>query len=112
MEEKNVKMCNLILLKLLCDILDLNVISQNVTKDKSKVQFYTFISSFNIKSLFNYLTPSNFFKFFFDEDYFKEYKRQLDNLKNYKEISDDTAFYENNVVIRAFLNKFGVFKKN
>ncbi len=112
MEEKNVKMCNLILLKLLCDILDLNVISQNVTKDKSKVQFYTFISSFNIKSLFNYLTPSNFFKFFFDEDYFKEYKRQLDNLKNYKEISDDTAFYENNVVIRAFLNKFEVFKKN
>lgn len=111
-EEKNVKMCNLILLKLLCDILDLNVISQDVTKDKSKVQFYTFISSFNIKSLFNYLTPSNFFKFFFDEDYFKEYKRQLDNLKNYKEISDDTAFYENNVVIRAFLNKFEVFKKN
>lgn len=111
-EEKNVKMCNLILLKLLCDILDLNVISQNVMKDKSKVQFYTFISSFNIKSLFNYLTPSNFFKFFFDEDYFKEYKRQLDNLKNYKEISDDTAFYENNVVIRAFLNKFEVFKKN
>ena len=109
-EEKNVKMRNLILLKLLCDILDLNVISQNVTKDKRKVQFYTFISSFNIKSLFNYLTPSNFSKFFFDEDYFKEYKRQLDNLKNYKEISDDTSFYENNVVIRAFLNKFEVFK--
>lgn len=109
-EEKNVKMRNLILLKLLCDILDLNVISQNVTKDKRIVQFYTFISSFNIKSLFNYLTPSNFSKFFFDEDYFKEYKRQLDNLKDYKKISDDTSFYENNVVIRAFLNKFEVFK--
>lgn len=110
-EEKNAIMRNLILLKLLCDILDLNVISQNVTNDKGKVKFYTFISSFNIKSLFNYLTPSNFYKFFFEEDYFEKYKRQLDNLKNYKQISDDTSFYENNVVIRAFLNKFEAFKK-
>ena len=111
-EKKNAIMRNLILLKLLCDILDLNVISQNVTKDRSKVKFYTFISSFNIKSLFNYLTPSNFYKFFFEEDYFEKYKRQLDNLKNYKQISDDTSFYENNVVIRAFLNKFEAFKKD
>lgn len=111
-EEKNVIMRNLILLKLLCDILDLNVISQNVTEDKRIVQFYTFISSFNIKSLFNYLTPSNFSMFFCDEDYFERYKHQLDNLKNYKTISKDTSFYENNVVIRAFLNKFEAFKKN
>lgn len=111
-EEKNVRMRNLILLKLLCDILDLNVISQNVTKEKRIVQFYTFISSFNIKSLFNYLTPSNFSMFFFDEDYFERYKRQLDNLKNYKKISNDTSFYENNVIIRAFLNNFEAFKKN
>lgn len=111
-EEKNVRMRNLILLKLLCDILDLNVISQNVTKDIGTVKFYTFISSFNIKSLFNYLTPSNFSMFFCDKDYFERYKHQLDNLKNYKTISKDTSFYENNVVIRAFLNKFEVFKKN
>ena len=112
-EEMNVRMRNLILLKLLCDILDLNVISQHVTVERRKDFFYTFISSFNIKSLFNYLTPSNFSKFFFDEDYFKKYKGQLENLKKYRKISDDdTAFYENNVVIRAFLNKFEVFKIN
>ena len=50
--------------------------------------------------------------FFFDEDYFKKYKQQLDNLKEHKIISKDTSFYVNNVVIRAFLNKFEVFKKN
>ena len=50
--------------------------------------------------------------FFCDEDYFERYKHQLDNLKNYKTISKDTSFYENNVVIRAFLNKFEAFKKN
>ena len=112
-EEMNVRMRNLILLKLLCDILDLNVISQHVTVERRKDFFYTFISSFNIKSLFNYLTHSNFSKFFFDEDYFKKYKGQLENLKEYRKISDDdTAFYENNVVIRAFLNKFEVFKIN